>query len=153
MNTTAKRASPSSALSYKDPAAALDFLENAFGFERRMVITDADNNIAHAEMDFGDGYVMVGGEWTEHTASPASTGGRNTQSVHVHLSEDVDDHCARAVAAGAVVVRPPNDEFYGDRVYSAKDPEGHVWTFSQTVKEVSREEAEKASGLKIDGWV
>lgn len=153
MNTTTKRASLCSALYYQDPAAALDFLETAFGFERRMVITDADGSIAHAELDFGDCYIMVGGEWGEHTASPASAAGRNTQSVHAHLSEDVDDHCVRAIAAGAVVVRPPNDEFYGDRVYSAKDPEGHVWTFSQTVKEVSREEAEKASGLKIDGWV
>lgn len=153
MNAAATRASLCSAIYYKDPAAALDFLEAAFGFERRMVITDSDGNIGHAEMDFGNGFIMVGGEWAEHTASPASIGGKNTQSVHVQLSDGLDDHCARAKAAGAEIVRQPNDEFYGDRVYSAKDPEGHVWTFGQTVKQVTREEAEKASGLKIDGWI
>ena len=45
------------------------------------------------------------------------------------------------------------DQFYGDRVYAARDPEGHVWSFGQTVRKVSREEAKQASGLKIDGWV
>jgi hypothetical protein len=44
------------------------------------------------------------------------------------------------------------DQFYGDRTYRARDPEGHVWTFGQTVRHVSREEAEKESGLKIEGW-
>jgi uncharacterized glyoxalase superfamily protein PhnB len=80
-------------------------------------------------------------------------GGKNSQSIHVHLEDGIDAHCARARAAGAVVVREPEDQFYGDRVYSAKDPEGHVWSFAQTVRVVSREEAEKASGLKIEGWV
>jgi hypothetical protein len=47
----------------------------------------------------------------------------------------------------------PEDQFYGDRTYRAVDPEGHVWTFAQTVRQVTREEAEQASGLKITGWV
>ena len=47
----------------------------------------------------------------------------------------------------------PADQFYGDRTYMARDPEGHAWSFAQTVRYVTREEAEKASGLKIDGWV
>lgn len=142
-----------SALFYKDPFAALDFLEKAFGFERTMVITDADGNLGHAEMRFGDGYLMIGGEWTDYVASPASTGGRNTQSIHVHLDGGVDEHCDRAVAAGAVVVRPLEDQFYGDRTYSARDPEGHVWSFAQNQRYVSREDAEQASGLRIEGWV
>ena len=61
-----------SALFYKDPFAALDFLEKAFGFERTMVITDAEGNLGHAEMRFGDGYLMLGQEWADYTASPAS---------------------------------------------------------------------------------
>ncbi|MFP5406357.1 MAG: VOC family protein, partial [Gammaproteobacteria bacterium] len=83
---------------------------------------------------------------------PDSVGGKNTQVVHVHLREDIDAHCERAMAAGAQVVRPLEDQFYGDRTYSARDPGGHVWSFGQTKKAVSREEAEKASGLKIEGW-
>jgi uncharacterized glyoxalase superfamily protein PhnB len=142
-----------SAVFYKDPVAALDWLEKAFGFERMMVITDAKGNLAHSEMKFGDGYIMVGSEWAEFVASPASVGAKNTQSIHVHLKDGIDAHCQRARAAGAVIVREPADQFYGDRTYMARDPEGHVWTFGQTVRQVSREEAEKASGLKIDGWI
>ena len=133
--------------------AALEWLERAFGFERTMLITDADGNLGHAEMTVGECYLMVGAEWADHVASPASVGGKNTHSIHVHLKGDVDQHRDRAQAAGARIVREPEDQFYGDRVYSAMDPEGHVWTFAQTVRQVSREEAEKASGLKIEGWV
>lgn len=137
---------------YKDPLAALDWLEKAFGFERSMVITDKEGNLGHSEMRFGDGLVYVGSEWADYVASPGSVGGKNTQSIHIHLKNGLDEHCARARAAGAVIVREPEDQFYGDRVYSARDPEGHVWSFGQTVRQVSREEAEKASGLKIEGW-
>ena len=140
------------AVFYQNPSAALDWLEKAFGFKRSMVIADAQGNLAHAEMKFGDGLIMIGSEWADFTASALSTGGKNTQTVHVHLREDVDAHCARARAAGAVIVREPQDEFYGDRVYMAKDPEGHVWSFAMNLRYVSREDAEKASGLKIEGW-
>ena len=153
MDDPFRRPSLGSALHYKDPLAALDWLEKAFSFERKMVITDAAGKLAHSEMRFGDGYIMVGSEWADHTASPASTGGRNTQSIHVQLQDGLDAHYERARAAGAVIVREPADQFYGDRVYAARDPEGHVWSFAQTVRHVSREEAERASGLKIEGWV
>ena len=143
----------SSALSYRDPKAALKWLERAFGFETFMVIMDADGNQVHSEMRFGDGVIMVGGEWSDDHKSPASLGAKNTQTVHVQLSEDVDRHCARAKAAGAEIIQQPDTQFYGDRTYRARDVEGHIWTFGQTVKQVSREEAEKASGLKIEGWV
>lgn len=152
MDDPFRRPAFGSAVFYKDPLAALDWLEKAFGFERSMVITDADGKLAHAEMTYGDGYIMVGSEWTDYVASPLSTGGKVTQSIHVRVRSGLDAHCARAKQAGAVIVRPPEDQFYGDRVYSARDPEGHVWSFGQTVKVVSREQAEKASGLKIDGW-
>ena len=153
MDDQFRRPTFGSAVLYKDPVAALDWLQKAFGFERTMVITDATGKLVHSEMRFGDGYIMVGGEFADFVASPASVGGKNTQSIHVHLKDGLDAHCARARTAGAVIVREPEDQFYGDRVYSAKDPEGHVWSFGQTVRQVSREEAEKASGLKIDGWV
>jgi uncharacterized glyoxalase superfamily protein PhnB len=152
MDDSSRRPSLGSAVTYKDPLAALDWLEKAFGFERTMVVTDADGNLGHSEMRFGDGYIMVAPEWADDVASPASLGGKCTQTIHVHLTEGIDAHCARARAAGAVIVREPADQFYGDRVYAAKDPEGHVWSFGQTVRPVTREEAEKASGLTIEGW-
>lgn len=139
---------------YKDPWAALDWLETAFGFERCMVITDQDGNLAHSEMRVGgDGLIYVGSEWAEFVASPASIGGKNTQMLHVRVDRDIDGHCARARAAGAVVPQDPADQFYGDRTYRAQDPEGHVWVFGQAIRQVSREEAEQASGLKIEGWM
>lgn len=142
-----------SAIVYKDPKAALKWLEKAFGFETAMVITDADGNLGHSEMRFGDGVIMVGAEWSENHRSPSSLSQKNTQSVHVHLTEDIDKHCARAKAAGAEIVAAPEDQFYGDRTYRVRDLEGHIWTFGMHVKDVSREEAEKISGLKIEGWV
>lgn len=141
------------AIFYQDPKAALAWLEEAFGFETRMVVSDDDGNIGHAEMRFGDSYLMIGGEWAPRVKSPASIGGDNTQSTHVQLDEDIDAHCSRARAAGAVIEQEPEDQFYGDRVYRAKDPEGHQWSFGQTLRSVSREEAERASGFKIDGWI
>jgi uncharacterized glyoxalase superfamily protein PhnB len=153
MEDAFRRPSFGSAVSYRDPRAALDWIEKAFGFERSMVITDKDGRLAHSEMKFGDGYLMVGSEWADFVASPASVGGKNTQSIHVQLQDGIDTHCERARAAGAAILMEPADQFYGDRTYRARDLEGHVWTFAQTVRSVTREEAERASGLKIEGWV
>jgi len=147
-----RRPSLGAGVFYRDPRAALDWLENAFGFERTMLITDKDGRLSHAEMRYGDGYIMLGAEWAEFIASPASLGGKNTQAIHVHLADGIDAHCERARAAGAVILKEPGDEFYGDRTYRARDPEGHVWTFGQTVRHVTREEAERVSGLTIEGW-
>lgn len=136
-------------LAYKDNRAALKWLEAAFGFEACEVLTDAEGNIAHAEMRFGDGVVMIGNEWADWTRSPASLGGKNTQRLHVRIERDIDAHCDRARQAGATIVMDPADQFYGERTYIAADLEGHHWTFAQTVKQVSTAEMEKASGLKF----
>ncbi|SPA11922.1 putative Glyoxalase/dioxygenase [Cupriavidus taiwanensis] len=152
MDDPFRRTAFGAALFYKDPLAALDWLERAFGFERVMEIRDQQGQLVHSEMRFRDSYLMVGSEWADFTASPASIGGKNSQTVHVHLPDGLDQHCERARAAGAEILREPQDEFYGDRTYTARDAEGHVWTFGQTVRKVTKEEAEQASGLKIDGW-
>lgn len=147
------RAPLMSAVCYRDPRAALKFLEAAFGFEVSMLIEDGEGNMAHSEMRFGNAVVMVGNEWTDDHKSPASIGGKNTQTVHIQVQEDVDAHCERARAAGFEILMEPATQFYGDRTYRCRDPEGHIWTVAQTVETVSREEAEHVSGLKITGWV
>jgi uncharacterized glyoxalase superfamily protein PhnB len=152
MDDPFRRSALTPSVFYRDPWAALDFLEQAFGFERSMVITDKDGRLGHSELRFGDSLIYLGSEWTDYFASPASIGGKNTQSVHVYLRDGIEAHCARAKAAGAVILQEPTDQFYGDRTYRARDPEGHVWTFGQAVRVVSREDAERASGLKIEGW-
>ena len=142
-----------SALVYRDPRAALAWLEKAFGFETVMLIEDPSGAVVHSEMRFGDTLVMVGQEWDEQHKSPASLGAKNTQSLHIHIDTDIGAHFERAKAAGAEVYAEPETQFYGDRTYRCRDPEGHIWTVGQTVAAVSREEAEAATGLKITGWV
>ncbi len=142
-----------SAICYRDPKAALKFLEAAFGFELFMLIEDGEGNLVHSEMRYGNAAIMVGTEWSDDHKSPASLAGKNTQTVHIHVQDDIDGHCERARTAGFEIIMPPQDQFYGDRTYRARDPEGHIWTVGQTVRQVSREDAEAASGLKIEGWV
>ena len=142
-----------SAVFYQDPRAALVWLEKAFGFELFMLIEDAEGNLAHSEMRFGDAALMIGNEWTDDHKSPRSIGGKNTQTVGIHIADDIEAHCARARAAGAEILMEPETQFYGDRTYRCRDPEGHIWTVAQSIKPVTREEAEAASGLKITGWV
>lgn len=139
----------SSALSYQDPKAAFRWLEDAFGFEPLFVLLDADGNLGHSEMTFGESVVMIGTEWSDDHKSPKSIGGRNTQTVHVHLSdgEDIDAHCEQARKAGAEIVQEPDTQFYGDRTYRAKDPEGHIWTFGVTVQQMTADEWDKAGGF------
>ena len=139
----------SSAVSYQDPKTAFRWLEDAFGFEPMFVILDAEGNLAHSEMTYGDSVVMVGNEWSDDHKSPRSVGGKNTQSVHVQLAEgdDIDGHCEHARSAGANILQEPQTQFYGDRTYRAKDPEGHIWTFGVTVKKMKAEEWDKAGGF------
>jgi len=144
-----RRPSFASALSYRDPKAALLWLEEAFGFEPVMVILGADGELAHAEMTFGDGLIMVGSEWRADTKSPASVGGTNTQSVHIHIDTDIDAHCERARKAGAEIIMEPENQFYGDRTYRAKDLEGHIWSIGQTVEVMTRDEWSKAGGMTV----
>jgi uncharacterized glyoxalase superfamily protein PhnB len=104
-------------------------------------------------MRFGNAVVMIGNEWSDDHKSPKSIGGKNTQTVNIQITTDLDAHCERARAAGAEILAEPETQFYGDRTYRCRDPEGHIWTVGQTVKAVTREEAEAATGLKITGWV
>src|SRR5215472_7123898 len=105
----------SSAVCYQDAKAAYRWLEAAFGFEPLFVILDAD--------------------------------GKNTQAVHVQLAEgeDIDAHCERARKAGAEILQEPETQFYGDRTYRARDPEGYIWNSGATEKRMTPEEWDKAS--------
>jgi uncharacterized glyoxalase superfamily protein PhnB len=137
---------------YKDPWAALAWLEAAFGFARSMVVRDAEGRLVHAEMRFGDCYIIVDSEWADYVTSPASVSGKNTQSVYVRLKDSIDAHCEHGRAAGADMIQEPTDQFYGEHQYRARDPEGHVWTFTQTILSVPREEAERLGDVQIEGW-
>jgi uncharacterized glyoxalase superfamily protein PhnB len=138
-----------SAVSYRDPKAAIAFLEKAFGFELTFLIEDAEGNLAHSQMSYAGSTIMIGNEWSADHASPASLGGKTTQTVHIYIPGDVDAHCARAKAAGAEILMEPANQFYGSRTYRCRDPELHIWTVSADVETVSFAEMEERSGLKI----
>ena len=140
------------ALVYKDPMAAFEWLQAAFGFEPAMLITDADGKLAHSEMTFGDGWIMVGSEWSADHRSPENLGGKNTQTVHLQMKTDIDAHCAHARQAGAEILMEPETQFYGDRSYRARDLEGHIWTFGQTVETIAPQDWDRTTGLKTKIW-
>ena len=116
-------------LSYRDAPAAIAWLKEAFGFTENMVVPGPDDTIAHAQLALGNGMIMVGSERDDELQMriPCDLGGV-TQSIYV-VVEDADAHYARAVAAGAEIVRELEDTPYGSRDYSARDPEGHLWNF------------------------
>ena len=113
-------------VSYRDAQAALDWLQQAFGFEKLFATPGADGAIAHAELSFGSGVLML------NTASAAGAQAEDwrdaTESVYVAV-EDPDAHCARARAAGAEITRELEETDYGSREYSARDLEGRHWHF------------------------
>jgi uncharacterized glyoxalase superfamily protein PhnB len=113
-------------LSYRDAAAALRFLEEAFGFTTTVRWDDPDGRVQHAEVTFGDGAVMMG--TADYPAAPPLEGSSVGQGIYVYV-EDVDAHFERARAGGARVVYPPEDTEWGTRPYRVLDPEGYEWSF------------------------
>ena len=134
---------------YRDAKAALDFLERAFGFETRLLVDDGQGGVIHSESAFEGHVVMVCGPPSGQWASPLDLGGKRTGSVHVQVPEGLDALCERARAAGARIEREPGDQPYGDRVFTCLDPEGHSWSFGQTLAVMSAGEMAAATGRKI----
>jgi uncharacterized glyoxalase superfamily protein PhnB len=127
---------------YEDAAAAIDFLTRAFGFTERMRMGNDTGGVAHAELDFHGEPLMLGTPEGEFR-SPRSRAVDSPVFVHLYV-DDVDAHHATAKAAGAEITREPADQFYGDRTYGAKDPEGQSWYFAQHVADPTPEEMKAA---------
>jgi PhnB protein len=124
-------------LLYEDCAAALDWLARAFGFEEVLRYTGEEGYINHAEMKLGDASIMMG-DPGEQYRNPKRLG-QETVGIYVEV-DDVEEHFARARAAGAEILREPHDEEYGHRRYDVVDPEGHRWYFAQIIREVVAED-------------
>ena len=108
---------------YRDANAAIEWLCKAFGFEKHLVVPGENGTVAHAQLAFGNGMIMLGsaredefGQWVK---PPRETGGIGTQSVYV-IVEDADAHYSRAKAAGAEIVMEVKDQDYGGRLYSCR---------------------------------
>ena len=118
-------------LRYHDAPKMIDWLCGTFGFRKHLVVDDGKGGIAHAQLVLGTSMIMLGSAREDGFGALQSTPRRlsgTTQSPYIVLSE-VDQFCAKARGAGAEIVMEPKDEDYGGRVFSCRDPEGHLWNF------------------------
>lgn len=117
-------------LQYRDAPAAIAWLEKAFGFRTAVSYPNETGGIAHAELRFGNGMVMLGSRQEDgpFALRPPAEAKVTTQSVYV-ATDGIDDLYARAQAAGAEVVMTIRNTDYDSRDFSVRDPEGHLWSF------------------------
>ncbi len=121
-------------LRYRNAPAAIEWLCQAFGFERHLVVPNDDGTVAHAQLRFGHGMIMLGSVLEEETEfgrlmkQPDEVGGGQTQSTYVVVA-DADAAYTRAKAGGSKIAMEIRDEAYGGRGFSCFDVEGHLWSF------------------------
>ncbi len=132
MADNAKHTTVIPTLRYKDAAVAIEWLCEAFGFKKHLVVPGENGTVDHAQLVFGNGMIMLGSarddEFGQLQQPPSSVGSVVSQSPYI-VVEDVDQHYAKAIASGAEVVIAIKDEDYGGRGYSCQDPEGFLWNF------------------------
>jgi uncharacterized glyoxalase superfamily protein PhnB len=120
-------------LKYLRPRAAVEFLTEAFGFDRHFVVEGDDGEVEHAQVRVGGNLIFLSRDRDDDRYglhSPQALKG-STQNLCIYVPDaQLDDHQARAAAAGAGIVNPIHDSLAGVREYSCTDPESHVWTFS-----------------------
>ena len=123
-----------SCLRYRDAPTAIEWLCNTFGFEKHLVVPNTDGTIAHAQLSFGKGMIMLGSVQKDETEfdrlmkQPDEIGGGQTQSSYLVVT-DADAVYASAKAAGAKIAMEIKDDDYGGRGFSCFDLEGHLWNF------------------------
>lgn len=125
-----------------DAGAAIAFYQQAFGATEKFRLTEPSGRIGHAELDFGGTCLMLSDEYPEYEVFGPKHFGGTSMSIHLHV-ENADAMIARAVQAGAQIVRAAKDEFYGERSGSVRDPFGHEWLIGHSIEEVSPAEMQR----------
>jgi PhnB protein len=128
-------------LAYHDAAGAIEFYRQAFGALELARLTEPDGKISHAEIVVGEARVMIADEYPGYNHTPEELGG-STVVLHLYVP-DVDSFVARAVAAGATLLIPVKDQFYGDRAGRIQDPFGYVWIVATHVEDVTVDEMQQ----------
>jgi PhnB protein len=137
-------------LCVKDAARAIDFYKRAFGAKEIMRMPGPNGTIGHAEIQINDFRIMLADEFPEmNFRSPQAFGGTPV-GINLYV-KDVDTVAKKVVAAGAKLLRPVADQFYGDRSCSVEDPFGHVWPIATHVKDVSMREMKKRAAAMASG--
>jgi PhnB protein len=123
----------------RDVAAAIDFCKSTFGAVERLRRPGPDGTVAHAMMTIGPAMLMIEAEWPGLTSRAPQLDGSSPVVIYIYV-EDVDKTVERAVAGGAKVLLPVQDQFWGDRIGWVMDPSGHVWTIATRIEETSEEQ-------------
>ncbi|NRR31766.1 glyoxalase [Oxalobacteraceae bacterium] len=118
-------------LRYRDAPAAIEWLCATFGFQKQLVVPNEDGSIAHAQLAYGNGMIMLGSifdtEFGRLMKQPSEIGSKVTQSSYL-IVHDADLVYGRALEAGAKILLDIKDEDYGGRGFTCSDPEGHIWS-------------------------
>ena len=126
----------------RDVAAEIDFCKTTFGALELLRRPGPDGTVAHAAVTIGGAMIMIEGEWPTLASRAPRPDGSSPVVLYVYV-EDVDTVIERAVAAGAKILLPVQNQFWGDRTGRIIDPSGHVWTISTRIEETSSVEREK----------
>jgi PhnB protein len=126
----------------KDASRAIDFYVQAFGAKETMRLAEPSGRIGHAEIEIGGAPIMLSDEYPDYQVLSPRTIGGTPVKLHLYVP-DVDATVARAVGAGAKVVRAVEDQFYGDRAGQIEDPSGHVWYLATKKESLSGDEVQR----------
>jgi PhnB protein len=124
------------ALRVKGAAEAIRYYERVFNAKLRLRLDTPDGKVGHAELEIGKGLVMVSDEFPEDKILGPKAIGGTPVVIQVYVV-DMDVAMERAAAAGGRVMRPPKDEFYGDRSGMIEDPFGHLWLIQTHIEDVT----------------
>lgn len=137
-------------LRVRGAARAIAFYAQAFEAKEKFRLTEPSGRIGHAELDLGGTTLMLSDEYPEcGIIGPESVGG-TTFAIHLHV-DDADETIARAASAGAKVVRPASDAFYGERSGTLRDPFGHEWLVGHSIEEMSPAEMQRRYDVLMKG--
>ncbi len=129
-------------LCVKDAGKAIQFYKQAFGASEKFRLTEPSGRIGHAELLFGDATLMLADEFPEMGFHAPDPDGPRTFVIHLHV-DNADHAIARALSAGARPVRPAQDQFYGERSGTVRDPFGYDWMLGHSIEQVTPAEMQR----------
>jgi uncharacterized glyoxalase superfamily protein PhnB len=133
-----------------DAPKAIDFYRDAFGAKEKFRLTEPGGRVGHAELELGGTTLMLSDEYPElGIRGPQALGGTSF-TIHLHV-DDADATIRRATAAGAEVVREPQDQFYGERSGTVRDPYGHEWNIGHEIEKVAPAEMQRRWDALLKG--
>lgn len=137
-------------LRVSDAARAIDYYTEVFGAQEEFRLAEPSGRIGHAQLAFGDTTVMLSDEFPEMGIRGPGSLGATTVSIHLHV-DDADAVLARAEKAGGKIIRPAQDQFYGERSGTVRDPFGHEWNVGHSIEDVAPEEMQRRYDEMLKG--